>query len=226
MATTQKLLGEAVGIQFTGTRDETGTNPILGLTDGLIVGRFRRGRTDKPMRITQQNIRAELGYQPNNKFYQAVQNALDQFPFVWVLRVGGGGVEPSQPIGCDGAIDRILVGAITDGGLISVYVDDVLVGDEGNFMFRLDGIAPALADFDIEVTPYDESGNEITVENVPGRYYSVERALFKNLSGVYKKIRIETVDADSVNTNYTPENATFDYDSTTASTTFCLAPAV
>ena len=87
MATTQKLLGEAVGIQFTGTRDETGTNPILGLTDGLIVGQFRRGRTDKPMRITQQNIRAELGYEPNNRFYQAVQNTLDYFPHVDVLRV-------------------------------------------------------------------------------------------------------------------------------------------
>ena len=91
MATTQKLLGEAVGIQFTGTRDETGTNPILGLTDGLIVGRFRRGRTDKPMRITQQNIRAELGYDKESVFYQAVQAALDQFPFVWVLRVVEGG---------------------------------------------------------------------------------------------------------------------------------------
>ena len=94
MATTQKLLGEAVGIQFTGTRDETGTNPILGLTDGLIVGRFRRGRMDKPMRITQQNIRAELGYQPNNKFYQAVQDALDNFPHVDVLRVGEVGSSP------------------------------------------------------------------------------------------------------------------------------------
>ena len=98
MATTQKLLGEAVGIQFTGTRDETGTNPILGLTDGLIVGQFRRGRTDKPMRITQQNIRAELGYQPDNKFYRAVQAALDQFPFVWVLRVGSGGVVVTPPV--------------------------------------------------------------------------------------------------------------------------------
>ena len=88
MAITQKLLGEAVGIQFTGTRDETGTNPILGLTDGLIVGQFRRGRTDKPMRITQQNIRAELGHDKESVFYQAVQAALDQFPFVWVLRVG------------------------------------------------------------------------------------------------------------------------------------------
>ena len=88
MAITQKLLGEAVGIQFTGTRDETGTNPILGLTDGLIVGQFRRGRMDKPMRITQQNIRAELGYDKESVFYQAVQAALVQFPFVWVLRVG------------------------------------------------------------------------------------------------------------------------------------------
>ena len=88
MAITQKLIGESVGIQFTGTRDETGTNPILGLTDGLIVGQFRRGRTDKPMRITQQNIRAELGYDKESVFYQAVQATLDQFPFVWVLRVG------------------------------------------------------------------------------------------------------------------------------------------
>jgi surface protein len=40
------------------------------------------------MRITQQNIRAELGYQPNNKFYQAVQNTLDNFLHVDVLRVG------------------------------------------------------------------------------------------------------------------------------------------
>ena len=103
MATTQKLLGEAVGIQFTGTRDETGTNPILGLNDGLIVGRFRRGRMDKPMRITQQNIRAELGYEPNNKFYQAVQNALDNFPHVDVLRVGE--VGSSQEISINATYD-------------------------------------------------------------------------------------------------------------------------
>ena len=36
----KKLLGESVGIQFTGTRDETDANPILGFTDGLIVGQF------------------------------------------------------------------------------------------------------------------------------------------------------------------------------------------
>ena len=139
---------------------------------------------------------------------------------------GGGDVEPPQPIGCEGAIDRIMVGAITNGGLIDVYVDDVRVVDESNYMFRLDGIAPALADFDIEVTPYDELGNEITVEDVPGSYYSVNRTLFKNLSDVYKKILIEIIDASPINTNYTPENATFDYDSFTDTTTFCLAPNV
>lgn len=134
---------------------------------------------------------------------------------------GGGG---GSPFSCDGAIDRIMVGAITDGGLIDVYVDDVLVVAESGFMFRLDGIAPALADFDIDVKPYDALGNEITVENVPGSYYSVDRVLFKNLSDVYKRIRIETIDANSVATNYTPENAAFDYDWDTVSTTFCLAP--
>ena len=139
---------------------------------------------------------------------------------------GGGDVEPPQPIGCEGAIDRIMVGEITDGGVIEVYVDDVRVADGSFFMFGLDGIAPALADFDIEVTPYDGLGNEITVEDVPGSYDSVKRALFKNLSDVYKKILIELVDANPIDTNYTPENATFNYNPYTDTTTFCLAPNV
>lgn len=87
MALTVPVLGEAPNIQFTGVQDRSGTTPILGVVNALIVGKFRRGRVDKPVRITQSNIRKELGYEPNNADYQAVQGLLDQFAFVDVLRV-------------------------------------------------------------------------------------------------------------------------------------------
>lgn len=92
MVQTVKVQGEAPNIQFSGVEDKSGTNPILGVTNGLISGTFRRGRLDKPMRITNANIRAELGYDKDNPFYQAVQNALDAFDFVWVQRIATGGV--------------------------------------------------------------------------------------------------------------------------------------
>jgi len=87
MVQTVKVLGEAPNIQFSGVEDKSGTNPILGVTNGLISGTFRRGRLDKPMRITNANIRAELGYDKDSPFHQAVQNALDTFDFVWVQRI-------------------------------------------------------------------------------------------------------------------------------------------
>ena len=87
MVQTVKVLGEAPNIQFSGVEDKSGTNPILGVTNGLISGTFRRGRLDKPMRITNANIRAELGCDKDSPFYQAVQNALDTFDFVWVQRI-------------------------------------------------------------------------------------------------------------------------------------------
>ena len=133
---------------------------------------------------------------------------------------------PLQEISCEGAIDRIMVSSITDGSSLEVYVNDVLVEADGYYMFRVNGIAAALADFDIEVTPYDSLGNEITVEDVPGRYFHVERVSFRNLSSVNKRIRIEPFDANPIDTNYTPENATFDYDLDTRITTFCLSPVV
>jgi hypothetical protein len=88
---TVKILGEAVGIQYQGVIDRSGTATANRLTNGLITGRFKRGRTDKPMLIDQTTIRTRLGHEPNNPFYQAVQDALDTgIPSVWVLRVATG----------------------------------------------------------------------------------------------------------------------------------------
>lgn len=92
---TTKILGEAVGIQNQGIIDRTETQTNDGLTSAIITGRFKRGRVDKPMTIHQGNIRGQLGYEPTNIDYQAVQDCLDTgVPSVQVLRVGvvvGGG---------------------------------------------------------------------------------------------------------------------------------------
>ena len=104
---TTKILGEAVGIQSQGVVDRTETQTKVGLTSAIIIGQFKRGRVDRPMVIHNGNIRGQLGYEPNNPYYMAVQDCLDTgVPSVQVLRVGGidnGNV----PISCDGAIYSI-----------------------------------------------------------------------------------------------------------------------
>lgn len=99
MTQTVNVLGQSVAVQFNGIEDHSGVTPIVGNSIGLIVGSFRRGRVDKPMYVTNSNIRSELGYEPNNRYYQAVQNALDDFSFVWVMRVEN----PPIPLLLDGS---------------------------------------------------------------------------------------------------------------------------
>lgn len=83
------VLGEAVGVQWSGLTDKSETNSQTGLGYPLIVGQFKRGRTDQPMTITPGNIKALLGYDPENKDYIAVQDYLDaKVPSVQVLRIG------------------------------------------------------------------------------------------------------------------------------------------
>ena len=86
---TTKILGEAVGIQSQGVVDRTETRTNVGLTSAIIIGQFKRGRVDRPMVIHNGNILAQLGYEPNNPYYMAVQDCLDTgVPSVQVLRVG------------------------------------------------------------------------------------------------------------------------------------------
>lgn len=82
-----KVLGNESGIQYQGANDKTGS---LGNTpiNNVIIGSFRRGRIDRPMIITSENIRSKLGYDPTNPDYVAVQDALaTKMPSVTVLRV-------------------------------------------------------------------------------------------------------------------------------------------
>ena len=74
MAVAVQQLGESVAIQSSGLLDKTASNPTQSATNALLIGRFRRGRIDKPMTITGQNIKSELGFEPDNPFYQAVSS--------------------------------------------------------------------------------------------------------------------------------------------------------
>ena len=86
---TTKILGEAVGIQSQGVVDRTETQTKVGLTSAIIIGQFKRGHVDRLMTIHKGNILAQLGYEPNNPYYMAVQDCLDTgVPSVQVLRVG------------------------------------------------------------------------------------------------------------------------------------------
>ena len=85
-----EILADESGIQYGGVKDKTGGTGTYPIT-GLITGQFRRGRFDKPMTITNANIRAMLGYDPKNPSYTAVQDALNSgVPSVQVLRLNGG----------------------------------------------------------------------------------------------------------------------------------------
>lgn len=83
------ILADESGIQYLGVRDKSAPFGYYPIT-GLIVGKFKRGRLDRPMNISKDNIRAQLGYEPLNPFYAAVQAALDSdVPSVQVLRIQG-----------------------------------------------------------------------------------------------------------------------------------------
>ena len=85
---TTKILGEAVGVQWQGVTDNTETTTAPGLTQAIVIGRFKRGEVGRPMMIHQSNIRGQLGHEPNNADYIAVQACLDAgVPSVQVLRV-------------------------------------------------------------------------------------------------------------------------------------------
>lgn len=82
------ILDQESGIQFDGVRDsgEENNQPI----HGLIVGKFRRGRFDRSMTITEKNIRGVLGHDSKNPYYRMVQDVLNSgVDSIQVLRVPG-----------------------------------------------------------------------------------------------------------------------------------------
>jgi hypothetical protein len=80
-------IDSAVGIQHQGITDKSGSDTVLRLTNGLIIGDFGRGRVDQPMLITKDTL-VQLGDE-SKPAYQAVADCLDAgVPSVWVMRLG------------------------------------------------------------------------------------------------------------------------------------------
>lgn len=79
-------IDSAVGIQHQGITDKSGSDAVLRLTNGLIVGDFGRGRVDQPIFITRDTL-AQLGDE-SKLAYQAVADCLDTgVSGIWVLRI-------------------------------------------------------------------------------------------------------------------------------------------
>ncbi|WIH76090.1 hypothetical protein [Acinetobacter baumannii] len=88
--TVTKVLQEQTGIQYQGVQDKSETDPRDTLSNAIFTGVFKRGRFDKPVKITSSNIRAKLGYDPSNLTYMAIEDCLKTgTPFVWVQRIEG-----------------------------------------------------------------------------------------------------------------------------------------
>ena len=206
---TKTILGEAIGVQHGGIQDRTSSNTVQGITHGLIIGKFKRGRTDQPMRINKDTIKARLGYEPNNPFYQVVQDCVDKFPSVWVLRVGvstgGGGVvvPPVEQISCEGATDSMRFSWF--GYDYELWVDDIYYPSESN---PASTIGRELSD--ILLSADDGFWSVINLDSVPHRIRLVRRP-------------------DGQEFDYTVsggnENQSF-MEQPDGSLVFCLAPAV
>ncbi|WP_201544827.1 hypothetical protein [Psychrobacter sp. H7-1] len=82
-------LGRAVGI----SQDEVSGNASPNVPsinqNGVIVGRFKRGRSDKPFKVNPQNYKALLGEDRANPSYLIVQDAfIAGATELWILRIG------------------------------------------------------------------------------------------------------------------------------------------
>lgn len=89
-----KILGDAVGIQRQDVIDKSETTVLPSLANGVITGHFKRGRMDRPFKVTAKNYKALLGYDPSNPSYLAVEDAFKNgVNELSILRTGGMGAK-------------------------------------------------------------------------------------------------------------------------------------
>ena len=84
-----KILGDAVGVQRQDVIDKSETTVLPSLANGVITGHFKRGRMDRPFKVTNANYRSLLGHDPSNPSYLAVEDAFKNgISEISILRVG------------------------------------------------------------------------------------------------------------------------------------------
>lgn len=177
---TTKILGEAVGIQRQDIIDQTEEQLADSLSSATILGRFRQGRLDKPMTIHQGNIRGQLGYDPKNPDYIAVQDCLDAgVPSVQVLRIAGQSGENCTP---------------------SLKISPYLMSDETNdagtrmilhWTLEIDGVVAtngisANAGVNLEDYLYENS----ETLGITGSYIEEDGVIITNITDTHKNIRL------------------------------------
>lgn len=85
------ILGAAVGIQNQGVIDKTEGTSLPSTGNAVIAGKFKRGRMDKPFKVTASNYQALLGRDPSNPSYLVVEDCFKRgVSEISVLRTGGG----------------------------------------------------------------------------------------------------------------------------------------
>lgn len=84
-----KTLRRAVGISQDDVSGNASPNVPSINQQSVIVGRFKRGRTDKPFKVNSKNFKALLGDDQTNPSFLAIQDAFDAgADFLWVMRIG------------------------------------------------------------------------------------------------------------------------------------------
>lgn len=95
--TVTKVLQEQTGIQYSGVQDKSEADPRDSLSNALFLGIFKRGRFDKPFKVTKETLRAKIGYDPENPYYIAVEDALeDGAPYIYLQRIGEMAIETNR----------------------------------------------------------------------------------------------------------------------------------
>lgn len=161
--TVTKILGEQSGIQYQGVVDKSEADPRDNLINALFTGEFKNGPFNKPFKVTQANIRAKLGFDPESLHYQAIQDALNTgVPFVWVMRVNGG----KHVITCAGAspyADLWLESAIAAYEEVKITIEDS-TGNTTTYQGRTYEISGQIQE-DCRVEFYASCGGEISANN-------------------------------------------------------------
>lgn len=101
------ILGAAAGVQYQGVIDKSEGTSLPALSNGVIIGRFKRGYTGKVFTVTADSYRMMLGHDPSNPSYMAVADLFSRgVSEVSVCRVGAT-VQPPPPINYEGADDKV-----------------------------------------------------------------------------------------------------------------------
>ena len=159
-----EILANESGIQYTGVNDAssvTGDYPIQGVMTGI----FKRGRFDRPMTIHKGNIKAMLGFEPKNPYYNAVQDALETgVPSVQVLRLKAKKVDDS--------IESVPHATIWFTGTQSAYAEVLIEITKDGHVHKFGGNGSVLSDLTyaiqeaLNIQFYISCGGEVEISNL------------------------------------------------------------